>query len=65
MNDGLLNSEQLSAWCGYSRAADIERWLRENGIPWRRGKQGEPCTTLAAVTQSLLGHTSQSQEATF
>jgi len=49
----LLNSEDLSRWCGYTRKADIERWLRENGISWRRGKNGEVCTTLQAVNESL------------
>jgi hypothetical protein len=49
----LLNTEQLKAWCGYERKADIERWLRENRIPWRRGKNGELCTTLEAINDSL------------
>lgn len=49
----LLKTEHLREWCGYSRKADIERWLRENGIAWRRGKDGEICTTLEAVNQSL------------
>jgi len=49
----LVNSEQLKAWCGYERRADIERWLRENRIPWRRGKGGEICTTVDAINESL------------
>jgi len=49
----LLNTEQLARWCGYTRKADIERWLRENGIAWRRGKNGEICTTLDAINASL------------
>lgn len=59
----LLNTEQLSRWCGYTRKADIERWLRENGIAWRRGKGGEICTTLDAVNESL--HKRKPTEVTF
>jgi hypothetical protein len=49
----LLNTEQLSKWCGYTRKADIERWLRENGIACRRGKNGELCTTLEAINAAM------------
>lgn len=57
----LLKTEQLSDWCGYTRKADIERWLRENGIAWRRGKGGEICTTLQAVNESLQKRESKSE----
>lgn len=49
----LLTTDELSAWCGYTRRSDIEQWLRDRGIPWWPGKGGQICTTLEAVNGSL------------
>jgi hypothetical protein len=60
----LITTEQLRKWCGYERKRDIEKWLRDNGIAWRRGKNGEICTTLDAINESLQGST-KDKEVTF
>jgi hypothetical protein len=60
----LLNTEQLSQWCGYTRKSDIVRWLKDNGIQYTIGKDGEVCTTLDAINAGLLG-TSGRQKARF
>lgn len=57
----LLKTEQIAQWCGYTRKADIEKWLRDNAIPWRRGKGGEICTTLDAINESLKGREASKQ----
>jgi hypothetical protein len=40
------------------------RWLKENGIRYTTGKDGELCTTLDAINSALLG-TAGRQKARF
>mgnify|MGYP001300318468 CR=1 FL=1 len=42
----IVKSEELKAATGYEREADIIRCLKENGIKYYRGKNGQPWTTL-------------------
>lgn len=51
----LVTQQQLSEWTGYARAADIERWLRENKIPFTFGKGNKLCTTQTAIDRAILG----------
>lgn len=47
-----LAPEDLERLTGYQRQGDIERWLRQNGVPFFRGRVGV-WTTLDAVNQAL------------
>lgn len=49
MVNGCLTTEDLQAWSGYDRPADLRRWLQEQGIRYFPGKGGKPCTTIALV----------------
>lgn len=44
--------EDLQKLTGYTRPADVERCLKGQGIPYKRGKDGI-WTTLEAVNASL------------
>ena len=47
-----LAPEDLERLTGYQRQGDIEKWLRQNGVPFFRGRAGV-WTTLDAVNQAL------------
>lgn len=51
----LLSVEDLKKWLGYERTADVVSWLDRNRVPYRTGKNREPCTTLDALTHALEG----------
>lgn len=51
-NAALLDESDLRAWLKLQRRADIERWLRENGVAFRHAK-GEVVTTLEAVNKAI------------
>jgi hypothetical protein len=51
----LINADALSSWLGYTRDADIARWLREHHIPYWYGKDRRPVTTQAAIDKMLVG----------
>lgn len=61
----LLKQPDLLEWTGYKRPADLENWLKENRIPYRKGKGGELVTTQAAVDAALLGVNHGSPEEQF
>jgi len=47
--NAILRLPDLAEITGYTRAGDVERCLREQGIKVFRGKGGAPWTTLALV----------------
>ena len=49
---GVLQFEDLQSISGYSRAADVERWAKENGIPFKRSRNGA-WTTMSALDQAF------------
>lgn len=51
----LLSTEDLKRWLNYKQEADVEKFLRQERIPYCYGKGGGPVTTLAAVDARLLG----------
>lgn len=61
----LLKQPDLLAWTGYKRPADLEKWLKDNRIPYRRGRGGELLTTQAAVDAALLGVNHVQPDTTF
>ena len=61
-NGRILTTEELAAITGYTRAADIERCLRENNIRTFQGRSG-PWTTIDLVNRAggIMGHGEESQ----
>lgn len=55
MASPLLQQDHLLEWTGFRRPGDLEKWLRENGVPYRRGRGGRLITTQAAVDAVLIG----------
>jgi hypothetical protein len=55
----LLNINDLKAWLGYERSADVVKWLERNEIKWYPAKGGEPCTTLTAINGRFLENSNQ------
>jgi len=51
----LLSFDELKDWLGYTRAADVERKLKEFKIPYVYGINGLPVTTMDAVNSALIG----------
>lgn len=51
----LLKQPALLDWTGFKRPADLEKWLKDNHIPYRRAKGGELVTTQAAIDAALIG----------
>jgi hypothetical protein len=49
---GALNTEDLSRLIGYEQPAALEKWCRENGVRFFRGRRGI-WTTMDAVNQAL------------
>jgi hypothetical protein len=49
MNPALLTEDDLRAWLGYERRADLERALQTARVPVVYGRGGRLCTTLDAV----------------
>jgi hypothetical protein len=39
----LIQEENLMEWTGYSRRADLMRWLRERRIRYELGRGGRVC----------------------
>ena len=62
MNDDLVNLDRLRAWLSYERRDAVIRWLDENGVRYRRGKNGDPVTTLAAINAAMLGDAAPPRE---
>ncbi len=54
MNRDLLTESDIANWCGYKRQGDIERWLKENGIRYFRGKDGKLLATIGLVEAAKL-----------
>lgn len=50
----LIGHEELARVTGYRRKADLRRYLKRLGIPFREGR-GMIWTTEAAVTAALVG----------
>ena len=56
--EGLVSTEALLNWSGYSQVAALEKFLRREGIPYRQGKIG-PITTRDAITAKLIDRDSR------
>lgn len=50
----LVTQDDLMAWSGYSTRAALERFLKENNIPYYYGKGGKICTTAEAINRPLV-----------
>jgi hypothetical protein len=53
----LISQEQLGAWLGFQRQADIERAVFAHRILFMRGRGGRICTTRGAIERALGGET--------
>lgn len=51
--DPIIQQEQLLKATGYQRPGDLERWLREHGIRYHRGRGNRIFTTLDALNGML------------
>lgn len=51
--DPIVQQEQLMEATGYQRPADLERWLRREGIRYHRGKGNRIFTTIDAINGIL------------
>lgn len=51
----LVTEAQLMEWLGYQRRADVEEFLRGQGVPILYGRGGRLCTTLEAINKTVLG----------
>jgi hypothetical protein len=56
----LLMEEQVMEWTGYSRRADLMRWLDERGYDYQLGRGGRIC-----VKQADLGSMKTTKEFNF
>ena len=54
MPSELLDEANLMAWSGHAQRVRLEKWLKEQRIPYRYGKGGRIITTLAAVNAALV-----------
>lgn len=58
----LITEQQLRAWLGYERRADLERVLVDNRVSYFRGRGGALCTTLSAIEARLgVGRSTDTQ----
>jgi hypothetical protein len=48
----LITEDDLKAWTEFQRSGDLERFLKENGIPYFHGRGGKLCTTLNLIESS-------------
>jgi len=55
-NSSLLSEQELMTWLDCRQRADLERRLRQKGIPVIYGRGGKVCTTLQAVNDALTGN---------
>jgi len=53
MNQALITFDDLQALTGYSRPADVERCLKQQGVTVIIGRDGRPATTVEALNQAL------------
>lgn len=51
----LVTQEKLMEWTGYPSEGYLERFLKENHIPYTRGNRGRICTTEEAINKALEG----------
>jgi hypothetical protein len=51
----ILDLSDLQKLSGYKRAADVKRWLHDNGVPFFVQPSGHPVTTLDAVNRAMCG----------
>lgn len=51
----LLKQDELKEWLGFKRPGDLEKWLRDNRVPFFYGKGGSICTTDDAINSRLIG----------
>ncbi len=49
----LYNLQALKEYTGFEQEARVISWLDDNGIKWRKGKGGQPLTTLTQIDASL------------
>ena len=65
MTQQLLTQDHLLEWSGYSRQADLERFLRANKIVYTYGKEHKVCTTQAAIDAGIAPMNQEAQEVSF
>lgn len=65
LNTQLLTQDQLLDWTGYTRKADLERFLRKNKIKYTYGKELRVCTTQAAIDAAMVPANQTEQEVDF
>jgi hypothetical protein len=58
MGSGKLTKEELTATSGMARDSAQERWLRAEGIPFRRNARGELVVLWTHVTAWVEGRPS-------
>ncbi len=51
----ILDLTDLQKLSGYTRANDVKKWLRSNGIAFMVQPSGHPVTTLDAVNRAVQG----------
>lgn len=48
--------KDLLEWTRFERRGDLERWLRKQGIRYRKGKGGTLCVVAGDLTNSEKSH---------
>jgi hypothetical protein len=61
LNPMLVTEEQLKLLSGYSRRADLKKWLDVHGIWYTSGKDGRLGTTVPAISRAGLQHASDDE----
>ena len=51
----ILDLPDLQKLSGYTRAHDVKKWLRNNGVVFMVQPSGRPVTTLDAVNRAMQG----------
>lgn len=65
MAKALLTQSELLEWTGYSRQADLEKFLRVNRVNYTYGKEGKVCTTQSAVDSAMIPANENVKEVAF
>ncbi len=60
-NGSLISFDDLQAWTGYNRKADVINWLKSHGVIFHVARNGEPVTTEKAINTALLGEPNHEQ----
>ena len=55
MSPELVSEKDLKAWLDYKNPGDVEKWCKNNRVPYAYGKGGTICTTVSAINNALFG----------